>query len=142
LEEETKPKIEEIKPKAEALKANYDDEANKETTSGNKAAIILSYISSWVGGLIVFLLEKQNKFIKWHALQGLILGVFETACIILFSYILRLIPYIGWYFFSWLGYALAGIAGIFGIVAIIMGCNGKTFRIPGASQLADKWFNM
>jgi Predicted membrane protein len=149
LEEETKPKIEETKPKTEEIipkveetKANYDDEANKETTSGNKAAIILSYISSWVGGLIVFLLEKQNRFIKWHALQGLILGVFEAACIILFSYILRSIPYVGWYFFSWLGYVLASVAWILGIVAIIMGCNGKTFRIPGASLLTDKWFKI
>jgi uncharacterized membrane protein len=126
----------------ENKKVNYDDEAKQETTSGNKAAIILSYIWSWIGGLIIFLLEKKNRFIKWHALQGLILGIFEVACIVIISSILGLIPYVGWYFFSWLGYLLAGVAWILGIVALIMGCNGKTFRIPGASQLADKWFKM
>jgi Predicted membrane protein len=133
---------EEIKLNLEEPKANYDDEAKNVDTSGNRAAIILSYIWSWVGGLIVFLLEKQNRFIKWNALQGLILGAFEAACIIIISSILGLIPYIGWFFFSWLGFVLAGIAWVLGIVAIVMGCNGKTFRIPGASLLADKWFKM
>lgn len=133
---------EEIKIYEEETKDNYDDEANNDTTSGNRSAIILSYIWSWIGGLIVFLLEKQNRFIKWHALQGLILGVFQSICMFIISSILGLIPYIGWYFFSWLGYVLAGISGIFGIVALIMGCMGKTFRIPGASKLADRWFKM
>lgn len=129
-------------PKVEIIKPNYDEEANKESTSGNKAAIILAYLVGWVGGLIVFLLEKQNKFIKWHALQGLILGVIEVLCIIIISSILGLIPYIGWCFFSWLGYVLAFAAWILGIVAIVKGCNGKTFRIPGVSKLTDKWFKM
>ena len=75
-------------------------------------------------------------------MQGLILGVFEAVCIILISSILGLIPYVGLFFFSWLGYVLAGVGWILGIVAIAMGCNGKTFRIPGASMLADKWFKM
>ncbi len=132
----------ETKSEEAAAKTNYDDEANKETTSGNKAAIILSYLGSWVGGLIVFLLEKQNRFIKWHALQALILGVFEAASVIIISSLLGMIPYVGWYFFSWFGSLLAGVAWILGIVALIMGCIGKTFRIPGASQLADKWFKM
>ena len=72
----------------------------------------------------------------------MILGVFEAACVIIISQILGLIPYVGWYFFSWAGYLIAGVAWILGVVAIVMGCNGKTFRIPGASQLADKWFKM
>ena len=36
---------------------------------------------------------------------------------------LGLIPYIGWFFFSWLGYVLAFAAWILGIVAIVKGCN-------------------
>jgi uncharacterized membrane protein len=136
LEEEAKQKVIVIAP-------NYDDEAKKESTSGNRAAIILSYLGGWVGSLIVFLLEKQNRFIKWHALQALIIGVFEVVCSLLISTILGLIPYIGWFFFSWLGFLLAFVAWVYGIVALVMACtSGKTFRIPGASQLADKWFKI
>ena len=56
----------------------------------------------------------------------------------MYSVILGLIPYVGWYFFSWLGYVLAGVAWIFAIIAIVMGFKGKTFRIPGVGKLADK----
>jgi len=133
---------ESIKTETKVIKPNYDEEALLESSSGNKAAIILSYIGGWVGALIVFLLEKKNKFIKWHALQGLILGVFEVACILVISVILGLIPYVGWFFFSWLGYLLSFVAWVFGVIACIRGCFSKTFRIPGASQLADKWFKI
>ncbi|MDD3818842.1 MAG: DUF4870 domain-containing protein [Actinomycetota bacterium] len=134
---------EKAKQKVIVITPDYDDEANKESTSGNRAAIILSYLCGWIGALIVFLLEKQNRFIKWHALQALILGVFEVLCVLIISTILGLIPYIGWFFFSWLGYLLAFAAWVCGIVALVMACTkGKTFRIPGASQLADKWFKI
>jgi len=53
---------EDKKTKTEITRPNYDKEAQKESTSGNRAAIILSYLASWVGGLIVFLLEKKNRF--------------------------------------------------------------------------------
>ena len=72
----------------------------------------------------------------------MILGVVEVAAIIVVSVILGLIPYIGWFFFSWLGYLIAGACWVLAIVAIVMGFSGKSFKIPGISKLADKWFKM
>ena len=123
---------------------NVDEDANKKSSTGMepKIAILLSYLFSWLGGLIFFLMEKENKFVKWNALQALILGIIEVACIIVVSIILGLIPYIGWFFFSWLGYVLAGVAWIFAIIAIIKGFSGKSYRIPLVSKLTDKYFKM
>ena len=123
---------------------NVDEDANKKSSTGMdpKIAVLLSYLFSWLGGLIFFLIEKENKFVKWNALQALILGIIEVACIVVVSVILGLIPYIGWFFFSWLGYVLAGVCWIFAIIAIVMGFQGKSFRIPGVCKLADKYFKM
>lgn len=123
---------------------NVDEDANKKSSTGMdpKIAVLLSYLFSWLGGLIFFLMEKENKFVKWNALQALILGILEVACIVVVSIILGLIPYIGWFFFSWLGYVLAGVLWIFAIIAIIKGFSGKSFRIPVVSKLADKYFKM
>ena len=107
-----------------------------------KIANLLAYLFSWIGGLIIWLLEKENKFVKWNALQALILGIIQVVGVVVISVILGLIPYIGWFFFSWLGYVIAGVAGILGIVAIIMGFNGKTFRIPFISKLTDRYFKI
>jgi uncharacterized membrane protein len=123
---------------------NVDEDANKKSSTGMepKIAVLLSYLFSWLGGLIFYIMEKENKFVKWNALQALILGIIEVACIVVISLILGWIPYIGWFFFMWLGYALAGVCWIFGIIALINGLSGKTFRIPGVCKLADKYFKM
>ena len=123
---------------------NVDEDANKKSSTGMdpKIAVLLSYLFSWLGGLIFFVMEKENKFVKWNALQALILGIIEVACIVVISLILGWIPYIGWFFFLWLGYVLAGVCWIFGIIALINGLSGKTFRIPLVCKLADKYFKM
>ncbi|MBU4314338.1 MAG: DUF4870 domain-containing protein [Actinobacteria bacterium] len=128
----------------EVKKVEVDSDFSKKSSTGMepKIAVLLAYLFSWLGGLIILLIEKENRFVKWNALQALILGIVEVACIFVISFILGLIPYIGWFFFSWLGWVLAGVAWIFAIIAIVMGFQGKTFRIPGVSSLADKYFKM
>jgi uncharacterized membrane protein len=123
---------------------NVDEDAAKKSSTGldPKIANLLAYLFSWLGGLIIWIMEKENKFVKWNALQALILGIIEVAAIVVVSVILGLIPYIGWFFFSWLGYVIAGVCWILAIVAIVMGFSGKTFRIPGVASLTDKWFKM
>ena len=128
----------------EVKKVEVDSDFSKKSSTGMepKIAVLLAYLFSWLGGLIILLIEKENRFVKWNALQALILGIVEVACIFVISFILGLIPYIGWFFFSWLGWVLAGVAWIFAIIAIVMGFQGKTFRIPGISSLTDKYFKM
>ncbi|MCG2790639.1 MAG: DUF4870 domain-containing protein [Actinomycetia bacterium] len=128
----------------EVKKVEVDSDFSKKSSTGMepKIAVLLAYLFSWLGGLIILLIEKENRFVKWNALQALILGIVQVACIFVISFILGLIPYIGWFFFSWLGWVLAGVAWIFAIIAIVMGFQGKTFRIPGVSSLADKYFKM
>jgi uncharacterized membrane protein len=123
---------------------NVDEDAAKKSSTGldSKIAVLLAYLFSWLGGLIIWIMEKENKFVKWNALQALILGIVQMIAIIVVSVILGMIPYIGWFFFSWLGYVIAGVCWILAIVAIVMGFSGKTFRIPGIASLTDKWFKM
>ena len=33
---------------------------------------LLSYVLGWLTGLIFFLIEKENKFVRFHALQSMI----------------------------------------------------------------------
>jgi len=129
---------------AEVTKVEVDSDFNKKSSTGMepKIAVLLAYLFSFIGGLVIWLIEKENKFVKWNALQAMILGIVELGSVILFSAILGWIPYIGWFFFSWLGWLIWGVAWVLGIVAIIMAFQGKTFRIPGIAKLTDKYFKM
>src|SRR5579862_6133106 len=52
-------------------------------------AAAISYF--WIIGLIFFLIEKQNKFVRFHALQAMFLGISAWILTIVFSFI----PYVG-----------------------------------------------
>ena len=128
---------------------NVDEDANKKSSTGMdpKIAVLLSYLFSFIGGLVFYLMEKENKFVKWNALQALILGIFEVAVIIVFFAIFNTI-FIATFLwgvaaaFSAIGGILLAAAYVLAIIAIIMGFQGKSFRIPGVCKLADKYFKM
>jgi uncharacterized membrane protein len=37
-------------------------------------AALLSYIFGWVGGLVFFLIEKDSRLVKFHAMQSILLS--------------------------------------------------------------------
>src|SRR5689334_519368 len=38
-------------------------------------AALLSYVFGWVSGLIFFLIEKESRLVKFHAMQSILLNV-------------------------------------------------------------------
>ena len=55
-------------------------------------AAAISYI--WIVGVIFFILEKENKFVRFHALQSILFGVANSVLMILLG-ILWSIPTLG-----------------------------------------------
>ena len=55
-------------------------------------AALLSYLAGILTGIIFYLLEKENKFVRFHAMQSIIVfGAFFVLNIVL-----GFIPVIGW----------------------------------------------
>jgi uncharacterized membrane protein len=44
------------------------------TGMDENVAALLSYIFTWVSGLIFFLIEKDSRFVRFHAMQAILLG--------------------------------------------------------------------
>ncbi len=64
--EEVKEEVKEA-PKAAAAATGSGLEPN--------VAALLAYLFGWLGGLIFFLIEKDNKFVKFAAMQSILLNV-------------------------------------------------------------------
>lgn len=134
--------------KAEVEKIEVDADFNKKSSTGMepKIAVLLAYLFSWLGGLIIWLIEKENKFVKWNALQALILGICQFIIIILFFWILS--PIFAWIFwplamvFTAIGWICWALLFVLAIVCIVRAFQGKTFRIPVISSLTDKYFKI
>ena len=99
----------------------------------------LSYVFGWVTGLIFFLIEKQNRFVRFHAMQSILFFGGLVVIDILLSIIGRL-PFIG--IFTGLIGILVFLVGFVGwIVLMINGFQGKYFKLPIVGDYAEKYAN-
>lgn len=72
-------------------------------------AALLSYIFGWVGGLVFFLIEKDSRLVRFHAMQSILLS---ASAIIGFIAI-----WIAWVVFAIIGAMAADALGL--VVSII-----------------------
>ncbi len=100
---------------------------------------LLCYAVFPLSSLIVYLVEKDaDRFVRFHAIQGVIAGVALWVIYWILSAILAHIPFIGWLF----GLALSlGFAAIW-IMCMVRAYRGEEFRLPVigdiAANVADK----
>ena len=90
----------------------------------------LCYLLGWVTGLIFYLLEKNNKFVKFHAMQSIILFLGVTVVVVIFMWI----PFFGWIIDSLIGL----LAAILWIVLMIKAYQGEKFKLPIVGDIAEK----
>ncbi len=101
----------------------------------------LSYVLTWVTGLIFFLMEKQNRFVRFHAMQSILFFGGLTVLQIILSVINGFgIPGLG--LLTGLIGAAIGIVGLVGyILLLINGFQGKYFKLPIVGDYAEKYAN-
>jgi uncharacterized membrane protein len=91
---------------------------------------LLCYIAGWITGIIFFVLEQRNKFVRFHAAQSIVVfGIITVA-----GTVLGLIPVVG-VGFAW----TIGIIGfIVWIIMIVKASNGEWYKLPWAGDVAEK----
>jgi uncharacterized membrane protein len=101
----------------------------------------LSYVLTWVTGLIFFFMEKQNRFVRFHAMQSILFFGGLTVLRIVLSVLGAFdVPFLG-LILALLG-VLIGIVGLVGyIVLLINGFQGKYFKLPIVGDYAERYAN-
>lgn len=110
--------------------------AKSSTGLEENVAGLLSYVLGWITGLIFFLIEKDSKFVRFHAMQSIVVfGAIAVVQIILS--ILAMIPFIGFIFniISWLVWVLAVVLWI---ILMVNAYQGKKMKMPWAGDIAQK----
>ncbi len=93
-------------------------------------AALLSYLLGFITGVIFFLIEKKNKFVRFHAMQS----IFTFGALFILNIILPLIPVIGLFLVPFV--SLAGL--ILWIVLMVKAYQGEMFKLPVVGELADQ----
>jgi uncharacterized membrane protein len=101
-----------------------------ETGLEPNVAGLLCYVAGWVSGLVFLLLEKKDKFVRFHAIQSIIVfGAINLAYFIFFR-----IPYI--WFIGWIFWALGVVLWI---VLMVKAYQGEKYKLPISGNLAEKY---
>ena len=99
-------------------------------------AACLSYVLGFVTGLIFYLTEKDNKFVRFHAMQSIV--VFGSLVVINMVITFMLGMMLPWAMRGMIS-GLIGIIGlIFWIVLMIKAYQGEYFKLPIAGDIAEK----
>lgn len=121
---------------------------NQKSSTGldHNVAGLLCYLLGWVTGLIFFFMEKDSKFVKFHAMQSIIvfgaLTVLHVVVIIM-GIIFSLI------FGGWISVIISTLIWIVGlllwiawigllILLMVKAYQGETFKLPFVGDIAEK----
>ena len=122
-----------------------------------KVAAALSYI--WIVGVVFFFIEKEDRFVRFHALQSIIFGIASMvimgvlavlAIILTFAFsiggaivggglgmIVHLLVWVIWLIFWVIG--LAMLIGL--ILAAVKAYQGQKFKLPIIGNIAENIVN-
>ncbi len=102
-----------------------------------KLAVLFTYVFGWIGALVFYLVEKDNKFVRFSAMQSILINAVWITLIITLSVLSRF-PVFG-FVFSILSF-LTSIAFIAAIVFLaISGYKGEKIKLPILGDFAEQW---
>lgn len=122
-----------------------------------KIAAAISYI--WIVGVIFFILEKENKFVRFHALQSILFGVANSVIMFILAIVavvLSLAFGIGGALVGgpleslisllvgliWLLFWLLGLLMFAGLIfAAYKAYQGQKFKLPIIGNIAENMIN-
>lgn len=101
-----------------------------------KVAGFLAYLGGWISGFILIILEKENRFVRFHAAQSIV--VFGILNIISMS--LGWIPVVGVVFSS----LVFAFSLVLWIVLMVKAYQGVMYRLPVIGDIAESlaWNNL
>ncbi|MFA5090916.1 MAG: DUF4870 domain-containing protein [Candidatus Omnitrophota bacterium] len=93
-------------------------------------AALLSYLFWFISGFIIYVLEKENKFVRFHAMQSILSFGFLFG----FGVIVSFIPFIGVLMVPvcWV------ISTMLWIILMFKAYNGEYFKLPVIGDIAQK----
>ena len=95
---------------------------------------LLCYVLLWVSGLIIYLLETENKTVRFHAVQSIIVFGFLMIAGIVLGWIFSWIPPLS-IAISWI---ISVITFIMWVVLMVKAYQGVKYKVPWAGNIAEK----
>ena len=108
-------------------------ENTQKTSTGLDAnvAAALTYVFGWVTGLVFLVVEKDNRFVRFHAMQSTI--VFATLS--LGFILLQSIPLLGMLLSVFI---VIPLSAVLWLLMMFKAYQGERFKLPIAGEMAEQ----
>lgn len=94
-------------------------------------AAALSYALGWLTGLVFYFTEPENRFIRFHAMQSIVIfGALSVLCIFL-----QVIPILGILMVIFL---IMPVTAILWLLLMFKAYQGEQFKLPIAGDIAER----
>jgi uncharacterized membrane protein len=94
-------------------------------------AAALAYLAGFITGIVLLVIEKQSRFVRFHAMQStvLFLGV------LVLSIVINTIPLLGAFLYAFLLFPAVVIVWL---VLMFKAYNGEYFKLPVVGEFSEK----
>lgn len=109
----------------------------EKTSTGLRANVagLLCYVLGWISGLIFILIERDNKFVRFHAMQSLIaFGILSIAYFIIVT-----ADWIPFEVRLWISWLILVITLTLWIQLMVKAGKGIPYKLPWLGNLIKKW---
>ena len=124
--------------------------AKSSTGLDENLAALLSYVFGWISGLIFFLMEKDSRLVRFHAMQSILLGAAAIVIFVVFWIVAVVSSLVVGYISSILGgivwLVMVLVGGVLGlgifvgaIISLIKAYQGQYFKLPVIGNYAEKF---
>jgi uncharacterized membrane protein len=94
-------------------------------------AATLAYLVGWVTGIVFLFFEQENKFVRFHALQSIIVfGSLSVAWMIALS-----VPFLGW-IVAFL--VIPPVSAFLWLFLMYKAYQGERYKLPFAGEMAEQ----
>jgi len=113
-------------------------------------AALLAYVFGWLSGLVFFLIEKDSKLVRFHAMQSILLNV----SIAIAAFAIWIVVFIFWIIAAQLSDVLGMLIGLVAtllwiafsvsiliawVMCLIRAYQGQYFKLPVIGNYAEKF---
>ena len=98
----------------------------------------LCYLLAWLTGIVFYILEDDNEFVKFHAMQSIIVFLPLTILSMILGGFFGFVYFWGaWAFLVWISWLLWIVTVILWLILMLKAFTGEKFKIPIAGDIAE-----
>lgn len=104
-------------------------------------AALAAYAVGWITGLVFFIIEKENKFVRFHAMQSIVvfgaLSALGVVLSFLFQFFIMLRLYVVFQALALLSNLIWLGALVLWVILMVKAYQGEEFKLPFAGNIAE-----